>query len=418
MRSLRANGWILGMNVELFYSKIKNTVQEYNLADTTAYPSCITLIKFIDEVLENKNSNITLKMTQMTILFEGFYRSLLDNSSLKKRLTSVRINRWANHYGTPTITFLITYHSEIERTHLFFQTAASCIMSVKPWEIINKSNLVVDPQNEIVVDVQTTDSVDMPKEDEKTGQFLKTHNPSGGFTTTPCDLVSQKFLEYTSNIAKQNGKVLEIGAAFGAASLQALEQGTTVFCNDTDPNNLAVVKKRSYKKNNNYLNSVTGDSINLILVPGSFPDELNGLPKGFFDAILICRVMHFFTGEQIEKSLEQLLIHLKSGGKLFVVCETPFLKNWQHFIPEYEKRVSKKIKWPGEIINPTKYENSGRAASLPKFVHWITKEILERSLKQAKFRVEYLSYMNRHGQFPNDLLLDGRESVGAVAVKP
>ena len=76
------------------------------------------------------------------------------------------------------------------------------------------------------------------------------------------------------------------------------------------------------------------------------------------------------------------------------------------------------MKWPGEITNPADYESSGRAASLPKFVHWITKEVLEKSLTQTKYGVEHLSYIDRCGQFPTDLLLDGRESIGAVAAKP
>ena len=122
--------------------------------------------------------------------------------------------------------------------------------------------------------------------------------------------------------------MLEIGAAFGAASLQALAKGAKVFCNDIDPSNLAVVRNRHVKVDGIQQESVTGDDSKLVLVPGSFPDELAGLPKNYFDAILICSVLHFFTGEQIEKSLEQLSIHLKPGGKLFVVCETPYLKNW------------------------------------------------------------------------------------------
>ena len=259
----------------------------------------------------------------------------------------------------------------------------------------------------------------MPKEDEKTGQFLKTHNPYGGFTTTPCDAYSQKFIEYAKKIAETNGKILEIGAAFGAASLEALAQGATLFCNDIEPHNLAVIKNRFIKKvKSNQQYSITGDDEKLILISGMFPDELSGLPNDFFDAILICRVLHFFSGNQIEKSLEQLYGYLKPGGKLIVVCETPFLKNWKNFIPEYEKRVANNYQWPGEITNPVDFENSGRAASLPKFVHWITKEILERSLLKARFGVEQISYIDRSGQFPSDLLLDKRESVGAVAVKP
>ena len=47
-----------------------------------------------------------------------------------------------------------------------------------------------------------------------------------------------------------------------------------------------------------------------------------------------------------------------------------------------------------------------------------SKEVLEKVLCKTKFEIEHLSYIDRLGQFPNDLLLDGRESVGVIAVKP
>lgn len=405
------------MIIELFHKKITDAIEKYGFATPEINFSCFIFTKFLNDIFKNESIDLALKMTRMSILFEGFYR-FLGNSVLKKELTNIRLARWGSHYGTPTITFLLTFNSQIEETsHLFMQAKSETPLSTKPWEITSHNNLSIDSQNNTMVNEQSVNFVAMPEEDEKSGQFLKTHNPSGGFTTTPCDPVSQKFIEYARNLAERNGTVLEIGAAFGAATLQALAKGATVFCNDVDPNNLAVVRNRYLKKNGQEI-SLTGDDSKLILVPGSFPDELAGLPKNFFDAILICRVLHFFTGEQIEKSLEQISSHLKPGGKLFVVCETPFLKNWKWFIPEYKKRVAEGVKWPGEITNPIDYESSGRAASLPKFVHWITKEILERSLAQSKLGVEHLSYIDRRGQFPNDLLLDGRESVGAIAVKP
>ena len=75
------------------------------------------------------------------------------------------------------------------------------------------------------------------------------------------------------------------------------------------------------------------------MIPGELPDELIGLPEKFFDAILICRVLHFFTGAKIEESLALLSKLLAPGGKIYIVCETPYLKNWQRFIPEFNKRV-------------------------------------------------------------------------------
>lgn len=404
------------MKTDFFYKNIVETLARRHIEtlDTPHQLKYHIFLKCLDDVYKNKNLTSVLKITRLSILFEGFYRSI-SNPSVLRDLVKVRIERWSHHYGVPTILFLLTYNSHIEETcQIFTQMQSERILQTKPWEIKKKSKATIDCQNEVLVDENAILVVAMPSEDEKTGQLLKTHNPTGGFTTTPCDLVSQQFIEYASLFAGKNGKVLEIGAGFGAASLQALEKGVQVFCNDIDPGNLAVVENRFVKKNKKFCT----EEDQLVLLPGQFPEELSGLPKNFFDAILICRVLHFFNGEKIEKSLKQLADCLKPSGKLFVVCETPYLNNWQNFLPEYEKRIHADMKWPGEINNPADYETSGRVSALPKFVHWITKEILMRSLQQSALQVEQLSYIDRRGQFPEDLLLDGRESIGAIATKP
>lgn len=403
------------MNLDLFYRKIVAAIEKHSLDPILQSNFTVfTFLTFLNAIFKDQAITTILKMTRMTLLFEAFFHTCIDNSLLKKELASIRLARWHNHYGMPTITFLLTYHIQIEQTKRLFDLELSQVaLSQKPWELYS-NNFVVDEQNDVIVNKHAFDVVPMPKEEETRGKFLKTHNPIGGYTTIPCDAVSQKFIEYASN-----GKtLLEIGAAFGAASLQSLANGATVFCNDIESNNLAVVRNRYQKKINDQLYSVTGDDNKLILVPGAFPDELKGLPENFFDSILICRVLHFLTGSKIEQGLQQLFTQLKPRGKLFVVCETPFLKNWQRFIPEYKKRIKANVKWPGEITDPANFESSGRITSLPKFVHWISKEMLERSLTQSKFEIEHLSYIDRYGQFPDDLLLDGRESIGAIAIKP
>lgn len=405
------------MKTELFYQQIVNAMQKRNVNSPDNHIANTLFLKELEALFKDENLNMALKMTTMSILFEGFYRSIA-HVPLKKQLTSIRLQRWNQHFGTPTITFLLTFSIQIEETRcVFIHLEAEKLSFAKPWNINQQTNLVIDSQNNILIDKNALATVVMP-EDEKVGHFIKTHNPSGGFTTAPCDPVSRNFIEYVNILAKRGGVALEIGAGFGAASLEVRSTFLTIFCNDIEPNNLAVVRNRYLKKVPGEGSSVTGDNASFVLLPGSFPDELAGLPSHFFDAILICRVLHFFKGEEIEKSLAQLMLHLKPGGKLFIVCETPFLKNWQRFIPEYEKRITAGIKWPGEIINPADYESSGRAASLPNFVHWITKEVLKKTLTQLHFRTDYLSYINRQGQFPDDLLLDGRESIGAIAVKP
>ena len=75
-------------------------------------------------------------MTRMTIMFEGFYRSLPDGSPLKEQLLEVRLKRWKSHFGIPTITFLLSYHNQIDTTRSWFNQIADLIsLEPKPWDI-------------------------------------------------------------------------------------------------------------------------------------------------------------------------------------------------------------------------------------------------------------------------------------------
>lgn len=410
-----------------FYQLIKASLEKNLKREHLSKRLLQEFSSYLERIFTNSEEETFFKMTSMTILFEGFYRFLPDDSNLKKEFLGIRLKRWTNHFGTPTLPFLLSFKNQIDQTCYQFKqmnelppstTNSEESLALKtPWQFKQTPTLEEDRDNCVVVDTKAVSNILMP-EPEKTGIFIKTNNPFGGFTTTPCDTYSQKFIEYAGTIAKKEGRVLEIGAAFGAASLQALSQGATVFCNDVDPQNLAVVRNRYLQEAKDSLNSITGDDKKLVLIPGSFPNELTGLPQGFFDAILICRVLHFFTGSVIDQSLKLMASILKPGGKLFVVCETPFLKNWQRFIPEFVKRVAAGAEWPGEITNPAEFESSGRSTALPSFVHWITKDVIDRSLIRTNLlTLEQSSYVDRRGQFPDDLVLDGRESVGAIAVR-
>ena len=402
-----------------FCYAIKKVIESYNEMAPTAGQSEENhlILSALDDLTRIQDADTPLNMTRATVLFEGLYRHF-SNTPVKNDMGIIRVKRWSYHFGTPTIPFLLSYKKQIAETTKFFNkfTTGFEPSDGHPWFVSNEEGLVVDHVNNIIVNPASISHVESPQSREVTGTFTKTHNPSGGFTTTPCDPVSQKFLAHAASSAQCGGKVLEIGAAFGAATLEAISKGATVFCNDIDPENLAVVRQRYLAATDNPLDSITGDDSKLILIPGELPQDLIGLPQKYFDAILICRVLHFFSGAQIDESIALLSKLLAPGGKIYIVCETPFLKNWQRFIPEFHRRVERGIEWPGEITNPAEYESSGRAASLPKFVHWITKEILERSLARAGFAIEHVEYINRSGQFPEDLLLPehGKESVGAI----
>jgi SAM-dependent methyltransferase len=393
------------MDLKLFYTLITNVIQEFPELSRS------DILKCLDEIFQHEMTDHD-KITIMTIFFEGLYQAFKEHYPLCNLILKIRNERWHKHYGVPTVIFLLSFCKEIKDSTNLFKEFHICKNDSKPWFIKPKKELLYDELNCVLTKKQVLDDIIVPP-DEKKGHFLKTYNPTGGYTILPEDQYSKAFIKFVNKLAKHDVKVLEIGAGFGAATLQVLSTGATVYCNDIDPKNLAVIKKKSLELSTTQF--IKEENLNLL--PAEFPKELVCLPKGYFDAILISRVLHFLPGEKIEQSLQQISEYLKPNGKLFIVCETPFLKNWESFIPEYNRRVENGSYWPGEISNPMDFEKSGRADSLPSFVHWLTKDILERSLKKSNFLIEDLSYIDRTNQFPKDLLWDGRESVGAVAIK-
>lgn len=213
-----------------FCQAIRTVAEQHDLA--TKY----FLLMELDRLVRNHDADDSFSMTQVSILFEGFYRHL-GNSPLKEELGVIRAKRWGLHFGTPTVTFLLSYKIQIDRTtKLFNELTPEVESSIDfPW-LINKDNeFTTDLDNKVITDPKSISRVESPHSREVTGIFTKTHNPFGGFTTTPCDPVSQQFITHAALSAKTGGKVLEIGAAFGAATLEAIAKGATVFCNDIDP---------------------------------------------------------------------------------------------------------------------------------------------------------------------------------------
>ncbi len=247
--------------------------------------------------------------------------------------------------------------------------------------------------------VNSTNQAKMP-EAELNG-FIKTLN-NMGYMTSSLDEFSKLFIEF-SPLAP--GPVLDIGAAYGIATLPALENGATVIANDIEGAHLEILKDRAPE----HLKS------KLSLKAGEFPEQLEIEPNSL-GAVLVCRVMHFFDGDRIEKSAATLFKWLKSGGKAFVVAETPYLRNFQNFIPIYESRKRAGEKWPGYIDDVMAIAPE-RGAFLPSKMHLLDPDVFTRTFKCAGFIIEDARMIARK-DFPEDLQLDGRESVGIIARKP
>lgn len=231
--------------------------------------------------------------------------------------------------------------------------------------------------------------------------FVRTLNNMGYMTST-LDRFSQDFAQFA---AKAPGPSLDIGAAYGVATLAALDTGARVIANDVDPRHLEILRDRVSEAQRD----------RLTLLPGLFPDSLAVAP-GSVGSVLICRVLHFFDGPALEYSARILFQWLASGGKVFIVAETPYLKNFQTFIPTYEARKAAGNPWPG-FIDDVMAIAPERGASLPPKMHLLDPEVLTRVFREAGFVVEKAETFARP-EFPEDIQLDGRESVGLIARKP
>lgn len=252
----------------------------------------------------------------------------------------------------------------------------------------------------VAMEHETQKSLSMPTP-EPNG-FVKTLN-SMGYMTSGLDRFSQAFVEFAPKVP---GQSLDIGAAYGVASIAALANGASVVANDIDARHLEILRERTPREHQSKLS----------LAPGDFPDGLDFAP-GSLGAVLICRVMHFFDGPKIERAAAKVMTWLAPGGKVFVVGETPFIGTARAFFPTYEERVKAGDPWPGYIKDMVALFDPARAKQLPPSMHLLDEPTLRRVFTKAGFEIERAALFPRP-EFPPDIQLDGRESVGLIARKP
>ena len=86
-------------------------------------------------------------------------------------------------------------------------------------------------------------------------------------------------------------------------------------------------------------------------------------------------MIHFLTGEEINLCLQKFHSWLKTGGKLFLIAESPYLRCYSSFIPTYEIRKKNGEKWPG-VIEDTSIFQTIRYNNIPNFIHFLDVETL------------------------------------------
>ncbi len=238
--------------------------------------------------------------------------------------------------------------------------------------------------------------------DDRIESWVSTLNNMGYMSLT-IDSFTEKFIDYCE---KNPGiHVFEGGAAYGVATHLALKKGVSVTANDSEPKHLELLYEHTPR---NFLPALT-------LAPGALPYDLD-FPSGTYEAIYSSRMLHFLTGEEVEVCMRKFFNWLKTGGKIFIVAESPYLGCYSSFVPAYEERKKKGDPWPG-LIEDTSPFKSIRYNNIPHFLNFFDVEILKRVSEKAGFRVEICEFINR-ADFPPEVRYDGRESVGLIATKP
>jgi len=160
-----------------------------------------------------------------------------------------------------------------------------------------------------------------------------------GFMFEVLDEYADEFIAFAG---ASEFEAVEVGCAYGVASIAALRAGATISACDMDTRHLEVLQSR--------VPAALLDR--LTLVTGKLPDI--DLPESHFGSLLCSRVLHFLRGEDIERSVANMHRWLRPGGRLFLIADTPY-GIWRKFIPVWEQNVAAGERWPGLMIPPVQY---------------------------------------------------------------
>ncbi len=199
---------------------------------------------------------------------------------------------------------------------------------------------------------------------------------------------------------------VDIGCAYGVATIAALQAGATITGCDMDQRHLDVLKSR-----------VPEELLpNLTLQTGTLPDI--DLPEEHFGTLLCSRVLHFLPGDEIDQSVRNMYRWLKPGGRLFLIADTPW-GIWRNFIPTWEENEAGGARWPGHMDKPINYLPYKPSADDvgPPLMNLLDPKLLTRTCEEAGFVVERSGFVDR-SDFGGDGHMDGRENCGLTAIRP
>lgn len=233
--------------------------------------------------------------------------------------------------------------------------------------------------------------------------FEPTLNAHGVTMLQPGEL-TKAYIDYLD--PKQHQVALDIGAAFGVATIPVLKKGIKVIANDLSQEHLDKITQRCPQQFRS----------NLTLLPGRFPDEIT-MHDNSLDAVIASNVFHFLTGEEIERGGALIYRWLKPGGQFFLRATSPYTSAQEKFLPHYKERIKKGMKWPGITDGMQNYISVQLPFGLPAMLHALDDVVLRRAFTELGFEIIKCELF-RAKNLPEYLYSDGRENVQLIARKP
>jgi SAM-dependent methyltransferase len=228
--------------------------------------------------------------------------------------------------------------------------------------------------------------------------LIPTLNNTGWMTET-LDDYSRAFTEFAPTV---QAECLDIGCAYGVATLPALANGARVLASDLEPRHLEILAERVPPDDRPRFRSQAG----------RLPDV--DFPAGSFGAILCARALHFLLARDIETTVRKMFDWLLPGGRVFLITDSPYVGPWWQSAPEYERRKREGCPWPGFVQDYAALLPPGTDTTRhPSFIHPLDPDILHRVTAAAGFEVLDAAFLRGGGPRAT-----GREHAGVIARKP
>lgn len=231
-----------------------------------------------------------------------------------------------------------------------------------------------------------------------------------GYMFTKFDPIVERFLQLIEK--NPNQTFFEVGGAYGNVAEIALEKGIeNYYLNDCEERHLKSFARKLKENGKTYLYQA------LHLISGRCPEDVV-ITASSFDAILVNKVLHFFTPETIDTFVQWLNDAMKPGGEVFVLTISPFYKGHAELQKDYQKKKEEGVRFPGycSMYNESNPAQKYPSVARPTSLLFMELDTLKSLFLQHGFQIEEefeLAVINSD----NPEWRPGKDLVGIIAHK-